>query len=456
MSAAPARPAPGTPRAYHFPRFTRHALPNGVRVIVAPVRDLPLVTLRAVVDAGATHDPAGQAGVAALANALLAEGTTSLDGPALADRFERLGTTLEVGSDWDQAWVEVSGVASRLGAFAELVADVLAAPAFAERDVARVRAERLAELLEQQAEPRGLADDHFARFAYAPGARFGTPMGGSEATVTGVDRAAVAAFHAARYAPATTTVLVVGDVGADDAVAIVARAFGGWQGSARTTAAPGAPDARVAGARTVEVVHKPDAPQSEIRVGHVAIPRGDARWIATSVMNAILGGLFSSRINLNLRERHAYTYGAFSSVDPRRHAGLFEVATAVQSDVTDKALAEILAELDAMVAAPPTADELALATAYLAGVFPIRYETTAQVAEALARLVTFGLPDAYYDTYREAVLALTPADIHAAARGVLDPAGARIVVVGDAAAIASPLAALGPVRRWDATGAPLE
>ncbi len=450
------KPTPGTARPYHFPRFTRTTLSNGLRVIVAPVRDLPLVTLHAFVDAGATHDPRGQEGVALLTAALMGEGTLAHDGAALADRFERLGTTLEVGADWDSAALEVTGLSERFEAFVALLSEVLRTPAFAEREVARLRGERLAELLEQRAEPRGLADDMFARFAYAEGARYGMPAGGNEASVGALTRDAFVAFHAARYTPSTTTLIIAGDIDADAALCAVVAQLGDWSAQPTTTADGRAPDAPSTVARGIDLIVKPDAPQSELRVGHVAIARGNPAWLRVHVMNAILGGLFSSRINLNLREKNAYTYGAFSSVDARRHAGCFEVSTAVQSDVTAPALREIFAEITGITQGEVSADELSLATAYLEGVFPIRFETTSAVAGALANLVIFGLADDYYDTYRASVRGMTTADVLAGARTLLRPAELRIVVVGDPAQVREALAGLelGPVREWDPTGAP--
>ncbi len=449
------RPLPGVARPYHFPRFTRSTLPNGMTVLVAPVHDLPLVTLHALVDAGAAHDPLGQEGVALLATALLGEGTVAHDGPALADKFERLGTTLEVGADWDSASLECTGMRHRFDALVALLAEVLRTPGFEAREVQRLRNERLAELLEQRTEPRGLADDMFARFVYAEAARYGTPAGGSERSVAAITREQIVAFHAARFAPTSTTLIIAGDVDADAALRMVATHFGDWSGTPRATDDGTAPDVATTRARGIDLVAKADAPQSEIRVGHVAIPRAHREWLRVHVMNAILGGLFSSRINLNLRERHAYTYGAFSSVDPRRNAGTFEVATAVESEVTVPAIREILAEVTRMTEAEVGADELTLATAYLDGVFPIRYETTAAVAGALAKLVTFNLDDGYYDAYRTMIRGMTTVDVLSGARTALRPADLRIVVVGDPARVAGPLSELsmGPVRLWDATGA---
>ena len=206
--------------------------------------------------------------------------------------------------------------------------------------------------------------------------------------------------------------------------------------------------------RTVHVVGKADAPQSEIRVGHVGVPRLHSDYFPIVVMNAILGGLFSSRINLNLREAHAYTYGAFSSFDWRRGAGPFAVSTAVRSDVTDAAVREIMIEIDRMRSAEVSEAELSLATSYLDGVFPIRFETTTAIANALANLVAFGLPNDYYDRYRENIRNVTGGRVLEAARTHVRPDEVQIVIVGDPSLVREPLEelGLGPVRGYDAEG----
>jgi zinc protease len=271
----------------------------------------------------------------------------------------------------------------------------------------------------------------------------------------------VRAFHATAYGPRTTSLVFVGDISPERSLALAHGRFADW--------APATPAATPAGAardrdrarareRRVVVVTKRDAPQSELRVGHVGVPRTHPDHLAIVVMNAILGGLFSSRINLNLRERHAFTYGASSGFDWRRGAGPFVVSTAVKSEVTVRAIEEIRREIDGMRAAPPSASEVELATSYLAGVFPIRYESTAAVAAALARSTTFSLADDWFARYRERVLAISPEAVHAAARLHLDPERLLVLAVGDPAVIAGPLAeaGCGPVRVVDADEDPTE
>lgn len=439
MSAS-LRPVPAAVRPYRFPDVHRATLSNGITVIVAPLPRLPLVTVLALVDAGSSVDPAGQEGLAALTAQTLDEGTGALDGLALTERFEAMGTVFEASADWDSSVARLTVMPQHLDAAFGLFADVLRAPSFPARDVARKRDERLDDLAQQLAEPRGLADERFAGFLYAPEARYARPAGGNARSVAPLDAAAVREFHARHYGPATTTLVFVGDITVESALALAERRFGDWATPA-ARATPRPLDLAHT-ARRVIVVEKAEAPQSELRVGHLGVPRTHPDHLAIVVMNALLGGLFSSRINLNLRERHAFTYGASSYFDWRRGAGPFVVSTAVQSDVTARAVEEILREIDAMRLTAPTREELSLATDYLAGVFPIRYESTAAVAGALAGAEVFGLPEDWFATYRDRVQAITPAEVHRAAREYLDPERLLVLAVGDPQVIVEPLVAL--------------
>jgi predicted Zn-dependent peptidase len=195
--------------------------------------------------------------------------------------------------------------------------------------------------------------------------------------------------------------------------------------------------------RAIEIVSRPDAAQSEVRIGHIGAPRSHADYFDIVVMNAVLGGLFSSRINLNLREEHGYTYGASSYYDWRRQSGPFVISTAVQSEVTAEAIAETLKEIERMQQEEISNDELTLATSYLSGVFPIRYETTASIASALANLVVFGLPEDYYDLYRARIAGVTSASVLQAARAHVRAGSLQIVVVGNPEIIRAPVEAIG-------------
>lgn len=428
MTAA-TRPLPGPPREYHFPAFERHVLSSGLTVIVAPVRKLPVVSVAAVIDVTAVDDPPRLEGVAELTAQALREGTTSRDGMKLALDLESLGTSVEAGADWDRTLASMTVLRDKLVPAFGIFAEVLTSPAFNETDIERLKAERLAERLQILDEPRGLADESFSRFIYAEGSRYGEPISGSTASVSRISRAEIAGFYARTYSPGSTTVIVAGDVGVDEAVTLAESHLGFWKGGEKPER--GRVDAASRSNRAIEIVAKADAAQSELRIGHIGVPRSHQEYFDIVVMNAVLGGLFSSRINLNLREAHGYTYGASSYYDWRRQAGPFVISTAVQSEVTGEAISETLKEIERMRTEEITRDELTLATSYLEGVFPIRYETTASIAAALANLVTFDLPRDYYDVYRARIAGVTTADVLEAARTHVRSAALQITVVGN-------------------------
>jgi len=439
------RPVPGPSRPYRFPSFERTSLPNGLELIVAPVRRLPLVTIRLVLDVGARQEPRSRAGIATLAATALAEGTARLDAAALADEFERLGGSLSSYATWDATQVRTTVLTSRLREALALLSEVVRTPAFAPREVDRLKQERLAELLELKTEPRGLADERFTSSLYKPDSRLSVQEGGSERTVSLLDDDACRAWHAERFAPSIAALVVAGDVEVDLVHQVAIEALGDWSAASPPTTT--VDDTPAVEQPTLRIIDRAGAPQTELRVGHVGLPRLHPDYFDVVVMNAILGGVFNSRINLNLRERNAFTYGAFSSFDFRRDAGPFTVSTAVATPVTASAITEVLVELNRMRAAEPTADELSLSTSYLDGVFPIRFETTDAIAGALATLRTLRLPDDYYDTYRERIRAVTAESVLRAARSHLHVDRLQVLAVGDRGQIETTVGALelGPI-----------
>lgn len=391
---------------------------------------LPVVSVTVVINAGAESDPRGKEGLAQLTARALVEGTRSSSALALAGRIEKLGGVIDSEAGWDTARVNLTCLSRHLDDSLAVLGEILSEASFPEQELARLRDERVAEIEQIRSEPRGLAEEAFMELVYEPNARYSIPPGGSRESVTSITRDDVVRHHAAQYSPANASIVMAGDVSLARAQAAVERALAGWSGSAGNVA-----DRTVAAAasgRRALLVVKEGAAQSELRIGHVGLPRSHPDYFPFSIMNAALGGVFSSRINLNLRERHGYTYGAHSIIDWRKDAGPFVVSTAVQTEVTADAARETLGELERIREEELTADELSLVTSYLQGVFPIRYESTAAIAGALANLVTYDLPDDYYDTYRERVGAVTTVDALRAARAHIKPETLRMVVVGDA------------------------
>ncbi len=442
---AAGRPAPGAPRPYHFPRFDRWHTSSGVEVVTAPVGKLPMVSITAVVDAGAARDPEGREGLAVLTSKLLMEGTALREGAALVEAFEQLGASVDAGAGWDSAMVRLTVLRSQVEPAMALLAEVLRQPGFRERDVARLKSERAAELMQVRADPRALADESFERFLYAPSSRYSNAEGGNADSVQAITRADVDVFYRAEYVPRRLTVVLAGDLDPSGATRLVERAFSGWAGTPPIER-PVHDDVAERN-RRIRIVPKADAPQSELRIGHRGVPRSHPDHFPLVVMNAVLGGLFSSRINLNLREEHGYTYGAHSGFDWRRGCGPFVVSTAAESGVTADATREVIGEIERLRGAPVSAEELSLATSYLEGVFPIHYETTSAIANALAALVTYEFAPDYFDTYRPHIHAVTSADVLRMAQQHLHPDELLIVAVGDASVVERPLAALqlGPV-----------
>jgi zinc protease len=443
------RPTHGEPRPYHFPRFERGELANGLDLITVHLPGRALVTASLVLPSGSVDEPEAQAGATSLMARALTEGTKRHDAIGLTEASERLGASLHAESGWDGLSISIDVPAERLGEALALAAEVASEPTFPAADVDRLRDERLNDLLQAKADPRRRADDDFVNTIYAPGTPYGRPSGGTEATVPGLDAATLIELHAKRLDPARMTLIVGGDLDAvgDDVRTIAESRFGGWPANPRAES-PATPTIETARhERIVRVIHRPGAVQTEIRVGHPGLPRLIPDFHAVSVMSAILGGLFNSRLNRKLREEKGYTYGAGAGFDMRRGAGPFAVRAAVNTEVTVPAIVDILAELDTMCGSPPTRDELHAARDYLVGVFPLRFETPPAVVGAIAGLIIHGLPMDELDRYRPAIEAVSSNDVASAAQRHIRPAELAIVLVGDADAILPGLegAAVGPI-----------
>lgn len=436
------RPQPGQPREYDFPAFERSTLGNGLRVIGCHVPGRPLLQAQLIVrgDAGggATSEAAEQAGATVLTARAMSEGTIEHDAVSFIEAAERLGAEVGAAAGWDSLSVQVEVPRAHVANAISLFAEMALTPAFPDREVDRLRDERLNDLQQVMADARRRAEKAFPAVVYADAAAYARPLGGVEETVARIDRDVVAARHAALMRPEASTLIVCGDIEDLDLDGLASGAFGSWAATGDGPIVPGAPDTAAPGRRVV-LVDRPGAPQSEIRVGHVGTPRRIDDFHALSVTNALLGGLFNSRLNMLLREERGYTYGVHSGFDMRRAAGPFAVRCAVESEVTAPAVADIMAELDRLAVDPVEAAELDAARDYLIGVFPLRFETSAQVAGALSGLVVHSLPDDELDRYRPAVAAVSADDVRAAAVAHIHPERASIVVVGDVSRFEVPL-----------------
>jgi zinc protease len=439
------RPPAGSPRPYRFPDFIRDQLPNGLGVWLVPLPERELVSIHLMTDAGAATEEEPQAGIAALTAQLLVTGTERLDAASFAETTERLGIEVSSESSWDSARAGFTALGSKLDDGLALLAEMIRSPRLDEREFDRLKGERLNDILQARADPGRLADESFLREVYAADVPYGRLSAGTPESIGALDVAAARDFHASRYAPNVADIVIAGAIEPDTARAAVERHLGDWpgQGAGHRTFEP-----RQRGGRRVVLVDRPGSVQSELRIGHVGIDRHHPRYFAALVMAALLGGVFGSRLNRRLREELGYTYSARCSFDPRRATGPFSATAAVQTEVTVDAIRELIGQLELMRAEAPGAQELAEVRDFLVGVFPLRFETTAGIAAALEPLAVYDLPDDYWHAYRSRLEAVTADDVLTAARELVRPDEALILLTGDAAKIGEDLgsAGLGPLE----------
>jgi zinc protease len=419
-------------------------LPNGLTIFVADLPGRPLISASVVIRGGAAQEPASDGGSTVLAARALTEGTERYDAIALVEAGERLGASIHADAGWDALSVSVDVPAARLEPALELVAEVLLHPTFPDLEVERLRDERLNDLLQAQADPRRRAEQAFAATIYSPISPYHRPSGGTRETVERLTPEHLRRAYTRALDPRRATLIVAGDLGGQHVLPLAERLLGGW--AAGTGADPDpvdVMDARARDQQVVHVVHRPGSVQTEIRIGHRGLPRRIPDFHAVSVMSAILGGLFNSRLNMKLREEKGYTYGAGAGFDMRRGAGPFAARAAVNTEVTVPAVEDMLGELTAMRDTPVKASELSAARDFLVGVFPLRFETAGAVVGALSGLSVHGLEIDELVSYREQIEAVDIDAVGAAARAHLEVDLAAIVLVGDVEAFGDALETAG-------------
>ena len=438
-------PVPGKIHPFRFPEYLKRRLGNGLTVYAAHLPGVPLVSLELVLPAGAEHDPAGRSGLSTLTGSLLDEGTARRDALEIAAYVEELGGHLTTGADWDEGYLGTGLLSSHRRQGLALLAEVLTGPVFPEREIERLRRQRLAEILRRAYDPSSQADDRLTAEVFR-GTVYAHSLLGDEASVAALTRDEILGFYGDHYTIAGSTLIAVGDLDPEEILGEVEEILGGDPG--RT--APRSPEIRptpLPGVM-VHIVDRPGASQTELRLGHMGISRKDPDFTPLIVMNTLLGGKFTSRINLNLRERNGFTYGASTHFVSRLGPGPFLVATAVATESTGAATREVLGELSRIRQELVASDELEETRAYLAGVFPYTLQTIADLAKRLEILALYDLPDHHYDGYLERIAAVTREDVLRVAQGHLDPEHMAIVAVGPADVLAPQLQGLGEIKVW--------
>lgn len=449
MSLAPAdraTPPPlGEVQPFQFPRFERIALSPGLELLAAPSDSTPLTFLDLISPGGARFDPPGHAGLAALTASMLDEGTRERTALEIATVAERLGGYLSTGTGWNVTSLGVGLLSRHLRTGLELVAEVFGQPAFPEDELERLRARTLSEFQRRWGLPSFLASHQFASALYGDSV-YGQPVLGTSASVEALTGADIGEFYRQRIVASPLTLIATGDF--DPAQ----LATGARELLAGLALAPEPGEETIeprpeTGLRTF-IVDRPGAAQTELRMGHIGVPRSHPDFLAITVMNSLLGGKFTSRLVLNLRERHGLTYSIRSGFGRRLGPGPFVVSSAVETNATGRAVDEIRAELERLRDEPVSAEELEETQSYILGVFPYTVQTLEGVGHRLREIAVYGLPDDHWDRYPETIRGVTVDDVQRVAREHLRPDRLAIVAVGPAAELEPQLAHLGTLATW--------
>jgi predicted Zn-dependent peptidase len=440
------------PPALKLPAVRTASLPNGLELVVVESHKVPVVDVSLVLDAGAVRDPADLPGLATFTATMLQQGAGRRSAFDIADETAFLGAQLTSSAGFDVATVALHVPTRRLTEALDLLADVVLRPTFPDSEITRQRELRRTQLLQQRDEPVQVANVAFPAIVYGAAHPYGRPLAGNDSSVTGLSRARVTTFYGTFYRPNAARLLVVGDVTLDEARRLVTARFGGWTRgdvSAATAATAPAP-----AARAFYLIDKPGAAQSVVRIGQVGPARDTPDYFALQVLNTILGGSFTSRLNQNLRETHGYTYGAGSAFALRRAGGPFVAQASVVTAKTDSSLIEFLKELRRIRDETVPAPELEKAKQYIILGLPGDFETTAGAAFRFRDLLVYGLPLDYYGGYIDRINAVTAADVQRVARRYIDPDRFDIVIVGDRSQIEAGIKALneGPILYRDLWG----
>ncbi len=448
-------PQPGPPSPLRLPVPIRYQLANGLTLFLLEQHSRPIVSANLVVLNGSDRNPSELPGLASFTAEMLDEGTETRSALQIAGDADRLGASLSTGSTMDMSVVAFRSLKKNVDAVFGLAADVLLNPEFPENEIERLRHDHLTQILQQKDNPNTLAAKHFSSALYGPNHPYGFTELGTEDSNKALTRDQLVRFWQSGYLPTAAALIVAGDLTEDELHNLAQKHFGAWSGHGKAVAAP---PVESIPRRRIVIIDKPSSPQTVLRVGQIGIARAHSDYVPTMIMNAALGGLFSSRINLNLREQHGYTYGASSAFVYRRGPGPFLVGTSVRTDVAAQAVKEIMFEIERMRSSDILSEELGVAKDSIARSLPGLFETTPQAASTSGQLFVHQLPLDYYCSLPGEIDGITAADVRRVAEQHLKPEHMIVVAVGDKNMIRASLEKLqlGPVECADVNGNPVE
>jgi predicted Zn-dependent peptidase len=422
--------------------------------MIVEQHELPLADFVLLVGSGSTADPSNKTGVANLTAAMLREGTTTRKSLEIADQIAFLGINLSPSSSWESSTLSLHTPTAQLDSGLALFADVALHPSFPANEFDRIRKSRLTDLIRLRDQGPAIANLAFPAIIYGSGHPYGAATLGTETSVKSLSVGDLQNYYQTNFKPNNSTLVIVGDVNPDQIERKINALFGGWQrGDVPQLAYADPPKA---GTTTIYLIDKPGAAQSSFRIGAVGVPRSTKDYFALSVMNTILGGSFSSRLNQNLRETRGYTYGANSRFDMRRAAGPFSASAEIVAAKSDSALLEFMKELNGIRQTVP-ASELSRAKRFLQLQLPGNFETTQDIAFQLVPVALYGLPLDYYNNYVQNIEGITEVDVARVAQQYINPSSLVVVIVGDRKSIEPGLKAAGvaPIVIRDMNGQPI-
>ncbi len=424
------QPKPAPDPRFALPKLQRRTLSNGLEVLIVEHHELPVVNMSLVLKTGGTADPLDKGGLASMTSALLDEGTKTRTALDISNQLASIGASVSTGADWDLTAVNLLTLTKHMERALDIYADVIINPSFPESELQLQRNQRLAALLQRRDNADAIAGVAYAQLLYGRQHPYGHSLVGDEQSVRALEINDIKRFYETYYRPNNAALIVVGDIKPDAIVPQLERAFARWEKA--EVPAVSIPAARERERAELYLVDKPGAAQSVISIGQVGVPRTTPDYFPLLVMNTMLGGQFSSRVNLNLRENKGYTYGARTGFDYRRSAGPFTASAGVQTAVTKESIVEFLKELRGIRGEMPvTQAELEFSKQAIIRGYPRTFETPDQIANRLTPLVIYGLPDSYFNDFIPSVRAVTAEDVQRVANKYLDPSRMAILVVGD-------------------------
>ncbi len=446
-AAKQAPPAPEPLKKLAFPAYSEQKLKNGLEVVVVEHHEQPVASLWMAVKAGSVLDPEGKSSLASYTGALLNKGTKDKDSKQLAEWIESVGGSFNAAVDEDGTILTISILSEYLPTAYEYLADIVLNATFPEDELEEERKRAVTGIEFEKSDPDAMADRHFHSVVYGNHPYAIRPTAESVEAVTRDD---VVAFHKKNYVANNALIFVVGDVSAKQVKKDVEKYFGKWAAGTPDVPNYTAPPERTA--RNIALYHRPGSVQTNIEVGQLGLRPTDPDWPAVQVANRVLGGGSSGRLFMVLREKHGWTYGAYSSWSKPKDIGAFDAGANCRTEVTDSALTEMLHQIDRIVKEPVSESDLASAKSYIIGNFPTTIETPNQIAAQIGQVKLLGLDKSYLENYRKDVAKVTTADVQRAMQTHLHPDKLAIILVGDATAIKDEVEPIASVALYDIEG----